>query len=96
MCGTLRPISNANPIVSIKHTDNAAFDVQPQGYGRPVDRRKKSNDRQFGGFPSERLQCGGIVTGRRTEWHSDHGSSRRQPERMSGLRRNGIPYRNFT
>jgi hypothetical protein len=26
-------ISNANPIVGIKTCDNAAFGVQPQGYG---------------------------------------------------------------
>jgi hypothetical protein len=28
----LRSISNANPIVGIKPSDNAAFGVQPQGY----------------------------------------------------------------
>src|SRR5580692_913130 len=30
----LRSISNANPIVGIKPSDNAAFGVRPQGYGR--------------------------------------------------------------
>jgi hypothetical protein len=28
----LRSISNANPIVGIKPSDNAAFGVRPQGY----------------------------------------------------------------
>jgi hypothetical protein len=33
----LRSISNANPIVGIKPSDNAAFGVQPQGYGKETE-----------------------------------------------------------
>ena len=33
----LRSISNANPTGGIKPSDNAAFGVQPQGYGRRID-----------------------------------------------------------
>jgi hypothetical protein len=39
----LRNVSNANPTGGIKGWDNAAFGVQPQGYGRRIDRRARQS-----------------------------------------------------
>jgi hypothetical protein len=57
----LRSISNANPTGGIKACDNAAFGLEPQGYGMANRLAYGPVTAGSANSPSKRSQYGGIV-----------------------------------
>jgi hypothetical protein len=51
--GISRIVSDANPAGGIKASDNAAFGVEPQGYGVANRLAGSPCDRRLAGFPTD-------------------------------------------
>jgi hypothetical protein len=50
--GISRIVSDANPAGGIKASDNAAFGVEPQGYGWRIDWQEGPSSPYWAGFPA--------------------------------------------